>query len=331
MKKRALSILMVIAMMAMFLTGCSKSEDKNTSSTPAASNEGKYAVILKNQATDFWITMKEGIEAKAKELGVAVDIYYAASEEDVEGQLSILENLLGKGYDAIGIAPLSSTNLISGVVEAYKEGVCIVNIDEKFDMDQLVGEAGVYGFVTTDNVAVGNKGGSYIVDQTGGKGQVGIIEGKSGSQSSIDRAEGAKTAFEDGGMDIVSSEAADWDRQTALDIASTWIEQYPELKGIYCCNDTMALGALQAVINAGKLGEILVVGTDGDSEAIASIDDDKLSATVAQDSASIGATSLELMVKAVTSGNTKVDVNVIPDATPVDSILVTKENAADYK
>ena len=68
-----------------------------------------------------------------------------------------------------------------------------------------------------------------------------------------------------------------------MDIASTLIQQNPDLKGIYCCNDGMALGAVQAVINANKLGEIMIVGTDGDAEAVSSIANNELSATVAQD------------------------------------------------
>ena len=109
-----------------------------------------------------------------------------------------------------------------------------------------------------------------------------------------------------------------------MDAATSFIQQNPDLKGIYCCNDTMALGALQAVINEGKLGEIFVVGTDGDTEAVDSVNAGQLSATVAQDPAGIGAKGLELLVEAVEAGN-KGEVGVVPDMTPVDSVLVTKE------
>lgn len=61
----------------------------------------------------------------------------------------------------------------------------------------------------------------------------------------------------------------------------TWIQQFPDLKAIYCCNDGMAIGAIQGVIVAGKLGEIYVCGTDGDSDAIQSVKDGNLTATVA--------------------------------------------------
>ena len=102
------------------------------------------------------------------------------------------------------------------------------------------------------------------------------------------------------------------------------LQANPDLKGIYCCNDTMALGALQAVKNAGKLGEIIVVGTDGAAEALTSVEEGELNATVAQNSAEIGATSLRRMIQAVKDAE-KIDANATPETIPVDSYIVTKK------
>lgn len=295
------------------------------------SGDAEYAMILKTQATDFWVKMWKGIEDEAEKKGVKVDLYSAQSEEDLEGQLTILESCISKDYKGIGIAPLSSVNVLPGIGKATEKGITIVDIDEKFDEQELENQGGAtVAYVATDNVAVGNKGGQYIVDNVDKGAQVAVIEGKSGNQSSEDRAEGAKKAFEDGGLELIGSQAADWDRQTALDIATTYIQQNPDLKGIYCCNDGMALGAIQAVINADKVGDILVVGTDGDSEAVESIAAGQLSATVAQDPAQIGATSLDLLIDSVENG-TEAKVGEFPEKTPIDSVLITKDNADDYK
>lgn len=361
MKKRmlaaALSVVMAVSLSACTSGGASetttaaqetkteeaKTEEAKTEDTQAESKEEeakeasadtadrKYAVILKTQATDFWVKMWKGVEAETALKGVKVDLYSAQSEDDLEGQLTILESCIQQGYDGIAIAPLSSVNVLPGIGEATAKGITIVDVDEKFDETELANQGGAcVAFVATDNVAVGAKGAQYIVDQAGSGAKVAIIEGKSGNQSSEDRTQGAKQAFTDGGMDIVSSQAADWDRQKAMDIASTLIQQNPELKGIYCCNDGMALGAVQAVINANKVGEIMVVGTDGDAEAVSSIANNELSATVAQDPAQIGATGLDMLIEAVESG-TKGEVGKFPEKTPVESVLVTAENAADFK
>lgn len=319
MKKKVLSVLLALVLVAgVIFVGCSKQPSDKTESTAA-----EYAIILKPLSNDFWASMKAGIEKEAEELGIKVDIFAAQSEDDTEGQLKILENCISKGYKAIGVAPLSPTNLVNGIVDANKKGIYVMNIDEKIDMETLKNAGGsVIAFATTDNEKVGEKGAKFIVENLKDGGEVAIIEGKAGNASGEARKSGATKAFSDEeNIKLVASQPADWDRQKALDTAASILQKNPNLKAFYCCNDTMALGALQAVKNAGKLGEVVVVGTDGAAEALESVKAGELSATVAQDSAEIGATSLRKMVETVKAG-TKIDVNVEPEVIPVDSYIV---------
>ena len=335
--KKLISVLLALAVAFTFiLAACSKGDNNATTvagdtsaagnTTNTASGEAEYAVILKTLSNDFWATMKKGIEEEAAKQGIKVDIFAAQSEDDTEGQLRILENCLAKNYKAIGVAPLSPTNLINGIVQANKKGIYVMNIDEKIDMDSLKAAGGsVIAFATTDNVKVGEKGANYIIDKLTDGGEVAIIEGKAGNASGEARKQGATAAFEaKDNIKLVGSQPADWDRQKALDTAASMIQQNPNLKAFYCCNDTMALGALQAVKNAGKLGEIMVVGTDGAAEALESVEAGELSATVAQNSAEIGAVSLRQMIKAVNDG-AEIDANATPETIPVDSYIVEKQ------
>lgn len=338
MKKRTAALLLsLVLLICTVFAACGETNDKdktgedksNTGVSETNSGRAEYAVILKTLSNDFWAKMRTGIEAQAKELGVTVDIFAAQSEDDTAGQLTILENCLTKGYKAIGVAPLSPTNLINGIVQANEKGIYVMDIDEKVDVDTLRNAGGsVIAFATTDNVAVGERGAKYIIEQLGSSGgDVAIIEGKAGNASGESRKQGATNAFKAAnGIKLVSSLPADWDRQKALDTATSFIQMHPNLKAIYCCNDTMALGALQAVINADKLGKIIVVGTDGSAEALESVRNGQLSATVAQDPAKIGATSLRQMVDAVKSG-AKIDPKTDPKTIPVDSYIVTKDSA----
>ncbi len=335
--KKLISVLLALAVAFTFiLAACSKGDNNATTvagdtsaagdTTNTASGEAEYAVILKTLSNDFWATMKKGIEEEAAKQGIKVDIFAAQSEDDTEGQLRILENCLAKNYKAIGVAPLSPTNLINGIVQANKKGIYVMNIDEKIDMDSLKAAGGsVIAFATTDNVKVGEKGANFIIDKLTDGGEVAIIEGKAGNASGEARKQGATAAFEaKDNIKLVGSQPADWDRQKALDTAASMIQQNPNLKAFYCCNDTMALGALQAVKNAGKLGEIMVVGTDGAAEARDSVEAGELSATVAQNSAEIGAVSLRQMIKAVNDG-AEIDANATPETIPVDSYIVEKQ------
>ncbi|WP_315120376.1 D-allose transporter substrate-binding protein [uncultured Clostridium sp.] len=323
---KIVSLALSLVLTGSLFVGCGKQSPNETKKPEEAGTGAEVAIILKTLSNPFWVSMKEGIEAEAKAKGVKVDVFAASSEEDVQEQLKLLENLLNKDYKAIGVAPLSPVNLIPAIAQANKKGIYVVNIDEKVDMKELKNAGGsVESFINTDNVAVGEKAAKFITDKLGKDGgEVAIIEGKAGNASGEARKEGAKKVFEGTeGIKLVASQPADWDRSKALDVAANMIQRYSNLKAIYCANDTMALGALQAVQNAGKEGKILVVGTDGAPEAVQSVEDGKLSATVAQDPAKIGATSLNELLKALKDKPT-ISADKEAEIIAVDSNLITK-------
>ena len=239
----------------------------------------------------------------------------------------MFEDLLNKNYKGIAFAPLSPVNLVQVAAKAYKKGIFLVNLDEKIDMNTLKqAGANVEAFITTDNVAVGKKGADFIISQLVEKGgKVAIIEGRAGVASGEARKTGATEAFKAAkNVELVASQPADWDRLRALDVATNIMQRTPDLAAFYCCNDTMALGAMQAVQNLGKAGKVVVVGTDGIPEAIQMIQAGRMTATVAQDPAKVGATGLDLLVDAVKSGK-QIGPDTEPKFVPIDSILVAKK------
>ena len=297
-------------------------------SAPAAEGKAEYAVVLKVLSSQFWQTMRDGIQAEADKMGIKVDIYAANTEDDVEGQVTLLENAISTGYKAIGVAPISDVNLNNAIADATSKGIKIVDIDEKVNMDALAELGGAcYAYVATDNVAVGKLGAEYLIEQIGGAGEVAIVEGKAGAVSGENRRDGAKAAFEAAGLTIVESQPADWDRTKAYDVATNYITAHPDLKAIYCCNDTMAMGVQEAVEASGK--DIKVCGTDGNDDAIQSVADGKLTATVAQDPAAVGAKGLQLMVEAV-EHDAAMEIGAEVPVYGIDAILITSENASEY-
>lgn len=334
--KKAFALLLALAM-ALTMAACGGAPASGTSasgsaSTPAASvgtTEGgaEYAVVLKVLSSQYWQSMRDGIEAKAEELGIKVDIYAANTEDDVEGQVTLLENAISKGYKAIGVAPISNVSLNNAIAEATEKGIKIVNIDEVVDLEALTELGGaVYAYVATDNVKVGQMGAEYLIEQIGGEGEVAIVEGKVGSINGDNRRDGATETFEAAGLTVVDSQPADFDRTKAYDLVTNYITAHPDLKAIYCVNDTMAMGAQEAVEASGK--DIKVCGTDGNADAIQSVADGKLCATVAQDPALVGATGLELMVEAVET-DAPLEPTVDIPVTRIDPILITVENASE--
>ncbi len=252
-----------------------------------------------------------------------VEVLAANSEDDVEGQMNVFETMIQSGeYAGFAVAPLSDSNLVNTIVEANEKGYLVANIDERVNDENLTAAGGhLVSFVTTDNEFVGKTAGEYIASLLSSGDEVAIIEGKAGATSGEKRKAGCQAAFEAAGLVIVDSQPADWDKTKAYDLATNLISKNENLKAIYCCNDTMAMGAQEAVQNAGK--DIIVVGTDGNSDAIESVKAGNLTATVAQDPAGVAARSLELLVKAHQNGEKPGDVAIIEEY--VDPILITKD------
>ncbi|MEW6046806.1 MAG: D-allose transporter substrate-binding protein [Bacillota bacterium] len=283
----------------------------------AAQRPLRIGILLKTLANPFWVSMKEGIEQEAAKLGIQVDIYAVPTEGDLRAQAELLETMLQKGYDGLGVAPISPVNLIPGVAKATAMGIPVVNIDEAIDKEELRKQGGfVYSFVTTNNFKVGEQAGEFVVKSLGPQGgEVAIIEGAAGNKSGNDRRDGFRSVVErNPRLKLVASQPANWDRMQALNVATNLLQRFPRLRAIYCANDTMALGAVQAVINAGKQNQVIVVGTDGIPEAVQAVKEGRLAATIAQDPAGIGAESLRLLVQALS----------IPQQAEVPSKLITR-------
>jgi D-allose transport system substrate-binding protein len=325
--KKLLSLLLV-AMMAMAMVACSTqpatTEEPAAAEEPAASTETAeepaeeetaeepaaeaycIGVLMKTLASPYWQSMAAGLEEEvAKMDDVTIEIFGAESEDDLSGQLALMENMINSGkYDALCVAPITPTNLISGVVMANQMGLPVVDIDEKFDMDALK-EAGGYvvGYATSDNNAVGAMAADLIAEAYPDGAGVCIIEGIAGATSGELRRDGCINALaEMTGYTVLDVQPGDWDRQVALDVATNMINKYgDELKAIFTANDTMAKGALQAMENTGRT-DILLVSTDADTEVQEAIAAGKLVAVV-QNPTGIAVSCVEQAIEAVKSGN----------------------------
>jgi D-allose transport system substrate-binding protein len=112
---RAVAMTMA-ALTTVVLAACSSGTTSTTGG--AAAGAPKYALILKTLSSEFWQNMKTGAEEEAKKQGVTLDVFAANSEDDVEGQVTLLQNAIGKGYKAIGVAPISAVNMNNAVAQA---------------------------------------------------------------------------------------------------------------------------------------------------------------------------------------------------------------------
>jgi len=278
---------------SLILTGCGSSGEGNSSNASGGSN---VAAVIKGLDNPFFQAMEQGINAQAKADSIKVTIQAAQSITDTTGQADKLNALAQQDFGCFVVNPISGTNLINGLARISAKKIPVVNIDSPID-DAAAQEAKVKiaTYIGTDNTEAGGKAGDTMVKAVS-KGKVAVIGGISGDVTSGARIDGFKSAV-DGKLEIVQTTAADWERQKALTAATTIMENNPDLKGFFAANDDMGLGIVQAIKNAKKTGKISVVSVDGNKEALQSVKEGGLYATVAQYPYAVGQLGMQACAK----------------------------------
>ena len=247
---------------------------------PKLNKQLKLGYVCKAFENEFWRMQKEGAEFIVADLikkgyDIKIDVRAAQGETDEQGQLAVFSDMINKNYDGILVSAISPGNLVPGAEKANEKGIEMVVSMDAF-MPQIGNTVGAWHY------QAGQLAAKWINEAIGGEGEVAIIQGLPKASPAITRTEGFKKWFEDNNpkVKVVAVQNADWDRMKAKDITDIWLKQYPNIKGIYANNDTMAMGALEAARAADKIGKVFIVGTDGTSEAMKSIENGELSATI---------------------------------------------------
>ena len=277
----------------------------------------KVGAVAKTLVNEYWRSLGEGYAKAAKRFGVTVDLQAAQGEGDQLGQLAIAENMLTGGYKILLVSPQTDANLQPAVEAAEKAGVPVINVN-----DAVIPSARNYvGNVQRDN---GVRAAKWFIENRP-QGKLAVIEGMAGVYAAVQRTAGFKeTIAADGkGLQVVASVPGNWDRQISYDAATNLMQQHPDIVGFYCNNDGMALGVVEAVKAAGKQAQIAVIGTDGISDAYASIRQGELTATVDSFPVLTGEVAMEVALR-LQAGQKLPRVVATPQA------LVTKANIARY-
>ncbi len=261
---------------------------------PKLSKPVTIGFATKTFENEFWRMEKEGAEMgaklfKAAGYDVTVDVRGAQTETDEEGQLTLLLDMVNKGYTGILVSGISAGNLVPGMEAAMDAGIDMTTVMDAFT-PYTTTTVGAWHY------QAGVQGAEWIYNKIGGKGKVACITGLSQATAAQARTQGFNDFFANkADIEVVAVQNGDWDRQKAFDITQTLLQQHKDLGGIYCNNDTMAMGGLEAIIAANS--QCVIVGTDGTSEAIESIKAGELDATVDFFPTTMGAIGVEIQIR----------------------------------
>jgi ribose transport system substrate-binding protein len=270
-------------------------------SAPSGSSGPRIALVLKTPNNPFFIDMQKGAEDAAGRLGVRLVVQSPEREIDVEKQMQIVENLVETGIAALCIAPASSKGIVPALAKANAARIPIVVVDDEVDAE-AARDAGVHteSYVGSDNVEGGRLAGRRLVEASGGRAKVAVLEGIPGHETGDSRLRGFREAIQGAsGISVVSSQTANWERDQGFTVFQNMLQAHPEIDSVFACNDMMALGAVEAIAAAGRTGKIRVIGFDAVDDARKAIDAGTMDASIAQFPSEMGRIAVETAVKLV--------------------------------
>jgi ribose transport system substrate-binding protein len=307
------------------IVGCSSNKQDAAVNDASADNKPTVALIMKSLANDFFSTMETGAELHHAAHADQYDLLTNGikDESDLGRQVALVDEMVAAGVDAIVIAPADSRALVPALRKAIQAGVVVVNIDNRLDADILKREEVTIPFVGPDNQLGAKKVGDFLAGKLSQGDKVALLEGKPTAFNGVQRKLGFEAAMRDAGIEIVSSQSADWETNKANTIAASMLSEHPEIKAILAANDSMALGAVAAVKSAGRGEDVLIVGFDNIPAVQELIREGRVLATADQHGDQLAVYGIETALELL--GN--------PDATPADVEtpvdLITAESFAE--
>lgn len=264
------------------VTSAAKQTESTTASETATAKTFTIGATYQDLTNEYIATLASACKAQAEALGMTY--LEADGQGSAETQISQIENFIEQGVDAIILNAYEADGCAPAVEKANAAGIPIFEVCTKTTNVDLA-----TGFVGSDDVDAGKIETQFIADLIGGKGNIAYIRGPLGHSAEIARGQGytdIAASYPD--MKIVFDQTANWSRDEGLTLVENWLQTGTEIDAVIAQNDEMALGAYKAIEAAGLTDKIPVIGIDAIADALQSVKDGGLSATVFQDAAGQG-------------------------------------------
>ena len=251
--------------------------------------EVKIAYIAHDIGTPNNQGWKEGIEREcASWSNIKVDSYGA--EESAEKQVQIMTDCINQGYNAIILQCSDGTALAPSVRQAEEAGIPVITVNLDCASDTVHS-----ALVMAVDYDAGRMAADKMAEQLGEKGDIAIIQGVPG----LTRTDNLEQGFRDTiakypNIKIVAAQTASFQKDTAMTVMNSFLQSYPDLKGVFAINDAMAEGAALAAESANKKGQICIWGADGEKDALAMIESGAMAGTIYTNSWDEGSTAAKI-------------------------------------
>ena len=239
--------------------------------TGSASAQETIALAVSTLDNPFFVTLKDGAQKKADELGYKLVVL--DSQNDPAKELANVEDLTVRGAKVLLINPTDSEAVGNAVAIANRNHIPVITLDRGAAKGKVVSH------IASDNIAGGKMAGDFIAQKLGDGAKVIQLAAR-------ERGEGFKQAITAHKFNVLASQPADFDRTKGLNVTENLLASKGDVQAIFAQNDEMALGALRAIKASNK--KVLVVGFDGTDDGVKAVKGGKMAATIAQQPDLIG-------------------------------------------
>ncbi|MHC4315975.1 MAG: ABC transporter substrate-binding protein [Planctomycetota bacterium] len=276
--KKALPIIIALAVIAIIFVAMGIINKGKQSSQRC------IAVIPKGTTHIFWESVRKGAEKAGTEAGVKILWNGPKRETDREEQIQIIEDFIVQKVSGVVLAPLDSKALVPKVDELYDKNIPCVIVDSGIDTDKYV------CFAATDNYIGGLIAARRMGKILNGKGKIVVLKYVPGSASTTNRENGfvdtIRKEFPE--IDIVDQQYGKDTVETALQVTEDMLTKNAELDGLFACNASTSVGALQGLRSQGRAGKIKMIGFDTEKALIDGLKEGTIDSLVAQNPYKMG-------------------------------------------
>jgi erythritol transport system substrate-binding protein len=321
----------LVAILMLVLAGCGGSDEDSTDTEGAQSTEaesggeeaaagGTIAIITVDPSNPYWKAEVDTAVAEAEALGYETTVDAHGNDPDKQNQF--IDGAISKGVVAIILDPAGADESVGAVRKATDAGIPV------FLVNAEISEQGIAKSQIVSNNAQGaTLGAQQWAEAMGGEGKYVELFGNPTDNNARVRSDAyAEVLAQYPGLERVQMETANWDRTQGKEKMEILLSANPDITGVISGNDEMALGAIQALKDAGRLEDILVLGFDGNQDAVDAVIAGEMVATVLQPIVTGTMLAVEQAHSFITTGET----GASAEKQAIDCVLITPENADQF-
>lgn len=269
------------------------------------------ALVLKSLADPFTVAMADAARNYQRHYAAqfGLTIRGTARETDTAAQIRMVEEMIAAKMNAIVIAPTDSKALTAVVARGIKAGIIMIAIDNPLDDASQVAAGISVPFVGPNNRKGAAQVGRYLAGRLNAGDQVGIIEGIAVDRNAQQRTAGSKDAMDAASIKVVAIQAGNWEYGKGRDVASKMLNEHPQIRALLCGNDNMAMGAVDAIRDAGRTGGVYVTGYNAIDAIRPLLADGRVLATINQFADRQAIFGIDVALKAVTERKKQKDLS----------------------